>query len=235
MKSIKTKDAYNNWAKTYDTVVNKTRDLDAEAIRDVLDNVEVKNIIEIGCGTGKNTVWLKDKCKKLKAVDFSKEMLALAKEKITDKKVVFKQADINEKWTFGKADLITCSLVLEHIKDIDYVFEQAAESLNKKGQFFVCEYHPYRQLQGKGAKFEHDGKELALEYFVHHLSEFYKVAQDNGFECLRFQEWFDPEDRKGVPRLVSFLFQKTSLLERLEAEREEWRRIRSIPFMGYHL
>jgi ubiquinone/menaquinone biosynthesis C-methylase UbiE len=208
MKKFTTKDAYNAWAKTYDSVENKTRDLDAEALKTVLKNIKTNTILEIGCGTGKNTMWLKNQCEKLIAVDFSKEMLSIAKDKITDNNVVFKQADITKKWTFGKANLITCNLILEHIENIDFIFQQAAKSLNKKGLFFVCEYHPFRQYQGKGARFEQEGKELLLEYFVHHTSDFTEGAKRNGFIINDLQEWFDDRDRERMPRLVSLLCQK---------------------------
>lgn len=208
MKNIKTKAAYNSWAKTYDTVINKTRDLDAIVSQSVLLDIRAKKMIELGCGTGKNTPFFLTKCEELTAVDFSKEMLALAKEKITDDKVRFKQADITKKWTFGKAQLITCNLILEHIEDINFTFEQAAKSLNKKGYFFICEYHSFRQYQGKGAKFEQNGEELAVEYFVHHISDFCEAAKRNGFILNDLQEWFDEGDRTQMPRLISFLFQK---------------------------
>ncbi len=203
-----TKDAYNNWAKTYDTAINKTRDLEAVAIRSVLEGIEVDRIIEIGCGTGKNTQWLSGKCQYLTAVDFSQEMLQLAKNKITETNVQFQQADITTPWTFEKAGLITCSLVLEHIENIAVVFEQAKTHLNNAGLFFVCELHPYKQLQGSRAKFEQDGNLLHLEYFIHHISDFFETARQNDFICEDLQEWFDTGDRTQTPRLVSYLFRK---------------------------
>jgi ubiquinone/menaquinone biosynthesis C-methylase UbiE len=213
MKNIKTKVAYNHWAKTYDTVDNKTRDLDAIVIKNKLAEIKAKTIIELGCGTGKNTAFLSAKCDKLIAVDFSKEMLLIAKNKIknadkNDHKIAFKQADITKKWTFGKADLITCNLILEHIENLDFTFQQAAKTLKKRGLFFICEYHSFRQYQGKGARFEKDGKELAVEYFVHHISDFCEAAKRNGFILNDLQEWFDDDDRTQIPRLTSFLFQK---------------------------
>ncbi len=209
MKKIKTKNAYNNWAETYDAVSNKTRDLDAEVIRNILADFNVETTIEIGCGTGKNTEFLVNKtAKKLIAVDFSKEMLSIAKDKNKDEKIMFKQADITKKWTFGKAQLITCNLILEHIENIDFVFQQAAKSLHKKGHFFICEYHTFRQYQGKGARFEQDGQTFLLEYFVHHISDFTEAAKRNGFILNDLQEWFDDNVRTETPRLASFLFQK---------------------------
>ncbi len=108
---MQTQDAYNNWAKNYDTVVNPTRDLEAKAIRISLEHETPDHLVEIGCGTGKNTQWLVNKCIQLTAVDFSPEMLKIANEKITDERVQFKQADITKQWTFDRANFITCSLV----------------------------------------------------------------------------------------------------------------------------
>ncbi len=205
---MQTKDAYNNWAETYDNVNNLTRDLEAKVIRTLLEPIKAERILEIGCGTGKNTQLLAGRCQQLIAVDFSEEMMQVAKEKIKDDKVQFLQADITKPWNFGKADLITSSLVLEHIEDLSFIFQQAAHTLNDGGLFYICELHPYKQLQGSRAKFEKDGNILHLEYFVHHVSEYFNAAMQNGFVCDHLHEWFDTDDRSQTPRLVSFIFRK---------------------------
>lgn len=205
---METRDAYNRWAKTYDTVINKTRDLEARAIRTVLNDFNGHHIIEIGCGTGKNTEWLAEHCGTLTALDFSEEMLNKARGKINDPKVLFKSADITKAWEQPPADLIACSLVLEHIEDIDFIFRQAAFNLNKGGKFYICELHPYKQLQGSRARFEESGDTLHLEYFIHHISEYMACAINNGFTCSSLLEWFDHDDLTEIPRLVSYLFDK---------------------------
>lgn len=205
---METRDAYNRWARTYDAVINKTRDLEVKAIRTVLNGLDCHHIIEIGCGTGKNTAWLAEHCRSLTAVDFSEEMLKQARVKITDPKVLFKYADITKTWGHPPADLIACSLVLEHIEDIDFIFRQAALNLTKGGQFYICELHPYKQLQGSRARFEESGDTFHLEYFIHHISEYMACATKNGFSCSSLLEWFDHEGQAEIPRLVSYLFDK---------------------------
>ena len=49
---------YDRWSTTYDTVENKTRDLEKQACRTVLGDLRFKRVLELGAGTGKNTVWL---------------------------------------------------------------------------------------------------------------------------------------------------------------------------------
>ncbi len=51
--------AFNAWADQYDTNGNKTRDLDAFVTKSVLKRYKFANVIELGCGTEKNTnYWL---------------------------------------------------------------------------------------------------------------------------------------------------------------------------------
>src|SRR5690349_1794980 len=118
---MNTQQAYNVWAAQYDTNDNKTRDLEAKALRNTLSTVPFKTCLEIGCGTGKNTVWFIEKAMHVTAVDLSEEMLAKAKEKVSSGKVEFVQGDITKSWSFtGKLyDLVSFSLVLEHIEDLE--------------------------------------------------------------------------------------------------------------------
>jgi len=64
--------AYNNWAQQYDTNKNLTRDLEAKALRATLSKIHFANVLEPGCGTGKNSEWLITRAKKVVAVDFQK-------------------------------------------------------------------------------------------------------------------------------------------------------------------
>lgn len=207
---MNTRDAYNRWAETYDVVENKTRDLEAHALQKVLSNHRFEQTIELGCGTGKNTERLGGISKHLVAVDFSEEMLAKAKAKIGLPNVQFVQADITKPWTFEKdfADLLTCSLILEHIEDLDHVFHQAVSVLKSNGLFYVCELHPFKQYSGSKARFETGNGVLELECFVHHVSDYFNTAINAGFTCVDLHEWFDNNDRNGLPRLISFLFKK---------------------------
>jgi malonyl-CoA O-methyltransferase len=65
------RDAYNSWAATYDIDRNLTRDLDAQITREVLAGSRYSLILEIGCGTGKNTQLLAEIGENVTALDFS--------------------------------------------------------------------------------------------------------------------------------------------------------------------
>jgi ubiquinone/menaquinone biosynthesis C-methylase UbiE len=203
-----TQKAYDQWSSTYDSIANKSRDLELVAGKEMLTVADFTKVLEIGCGTGKNTSWLVDKTKDLLAVDFSEGMLAVATRKINSAHVNFQQADITKQWNFKKVSLIVCSLVLEHIENIDFIFEQASKTLDDNGCFYICELHPYKQLEGSRAKFEQGNELVELEYFIHHITDFFSAALKNGMHCIGLKEWFDGNDKTTTPRLVSFLFQK---------------------------
>ncbi|MBC6988347.1 class I SAM-dependent methyltransferase [Hymenobacter sp. BT491] len=202
--------AYNSWAATYDAVLNKTRDIEALAIRSVVPPGAFAEAIEIGCGTGKNTEWLASCAAHVTAVDFSAEMLSKAKAKLALPNVDFQQADITNAWAFAStpANLITCSLILEHIENLDFVFQQASEALAAGGLFYVGELHPFKQYQGSKARFDTAHGVRELECYVHHISDYMESARHHGLRCVAVQEWFDDGDRATTPRVVSFVFQK---------------------------
>ncbi len=202
--------AYNSWSVIYDTNQNKTRDLEAVALKHILTDKTFENILEIGCGTGKNTEWLHKKTKNLVGIDFSEDMLDKAKQKISNENVQFVRADIRENWLFENEifDLVTCSLVLEHIEDLNRIFKQIQRVLTQNGLFYIGELHPFKQYMGTKAEFETEGGIYQLTCFTHHISEFYKAASENGFECIDINEWFDNEERGGVPRILTMVFKK---------------------------
>ncbi|RNI22013.1 class I SAM-dependent DNA methyltransferase [Rufibacter latericius] len=207
---MNTQQAYNTWAQQYDTNQNRTRDLEAQALRTVLASLSFGRCLEIGCGTGKNTSFLAQKAQEVTAVDLSEEMLAKAKEKITAPHVQFTQADITKDWTFGNGlyDLVTFSLVLEHIQQLDHIFEQASQSLLPGGHVYLGELHPFKQYTGTKARFDTEAGRQEVECFVHPVSEFTQTAKRHGLNLVDLNEFFDDGNTTSPPRILTLLFQK---------------------------
>lgn len=201
--------AYNSWAESYNEMKNKTRDLEEQVDRQPL-TWSYKTIVELGCGTGKNTAGLLEKCDSMIALDFSEEMLTKTRKKINSSKFSFRKQDLTENWELPKAsvDLLTCSLVLEHIKDLNGIFKKASKLLKHGGKFYISEFHPFKQYSGSKARFDNGNGLQELEVCIHHISDYTNAALKHGFKLQNFEEFFDDDDKKNVPRLVSFLFQK---------------------------
>ena len=202
--------AYNSCAEQYDTNENKTRDLDIKATIETLSKYKFKYVLELGCGTGKNTGWLLNNAEQVIGLDFSQKMLNIAKEKTTDSSVEFKRADLNKDWEIENqfADLVTSSLTLEHIDDLNHIFNQANQKLKGNGIFFISELHPFKQYAGSKAKFETENGIEELKVFIHHISDYVESAESNHFKLLEINEWFDDNSEKEIPRLISFVFRK---------------------------
>ena len=202
--------AYNIWASQYDSNLNLTRDLDKKCTIETLKNLDFKNVLELGCGTGKNTEWLLNKAERIIGLDFSQEMLHKAKAKIFDKRVIFKKADLTKYWEIENnfVDLITASLTLEHIKNLGHIFSQANLKLKKNGLFFISELHPFKQYSGSKAKYETENGIKELEVYIHDISEYIDTAKNNGFQLIELKEWFDESSENEIPRLISFVFKK---------------------------
>ena len=201
---------YNIWVDQYDINENKTRDLDKKVTIKTLSNYNFDSVLELGCGTGKNTEWLLNKADQIIGLDFSQGMLDKAIRKITSNKVKFKKADLNQNWDIRNnfADLITCSLTLEHIKNLDFIFAQAYLKIKPNGKFFICELHPFKQYLGSKAKYETDNGIKELEVYAHHISEYLDFAKKNKFKLVELNEWFDDLMDEEIPRLISFVFEK---------------------------
>jgi len=205
------KTAYNIWAEIYDTNKNRTRDLEANALQKVLQNLSFLNCLEIGCGTGKNTEWLVSKAENILAIDLSDQMLAKAKAKINSDKVVFLQADINEKWDFAgmaQFDLVTFSLVLEHIEDLDHIFQELSRAVKPNGHVYIGELHPFKQYGGSKARFETEEGLQVVTCYTHHISEFTGAAKKFGFAIEALDEFFDDNDKSQIPRILTLLLKK---------------------------
>ena len=205
-------DSYNEWSEIYDSNENLTRDLDEKVTRETLANLRFKSILEIGCGTGKNTGFLAQLGEKVHALDFSQGMIEKAQEKVKAGNVRFEIADLTQTWNCETAayDLVICNLVLEHIQNLSHIFSEAARVLEIGGKFFVNELHPFRQYRGTKARFEQGSSIIEVEAFVHHISDFTNAASANRLRSITFNEYWHEADQGKPPRLASFIFQRES-------------------------
>jgi malonyl-CoA O-methyltransferase len=202
--------AYNDWSSTYDSDENLTRDLDQRVTENLLGARQFDSILEIGCGTGKNTELLVKIAEHVRAVDFSPGMIDRAKQKVQAENVDFSIMDITQPWELvdSSFDLIVCNLVLEHIEDLHAVFAEAARTLRPRGNFFVNELHPFRQYDGKKARFYREGEKIEVDAYVHHISDFLRAATQSRLALITIEEYWHEADQGKLPRILSLLFER---------------------------
>ncbi|HMC55549.1 MAG TPA: class I SAM-dependent methyltransferase [Gemmatimonadaceae bacterium] len=204
--------AYDQWSATYDADKNTTRDLDAAVLRRTPLALEGKDVLELGCGTGKNTAYLASTAKTVYALDFSEGMIARAHERLTTSNVRFIRHDVRDLWPLeaSSVDLVVGNLILEHVHDLAPVYFEAARVLRTGGQFFICELHPYRQLLGAQAQFVDPGSGETIKVTAHNhtIAEYVNGGVEAGFLVRALNEWTEETaPPEAPPRLISLLFE----------------------------
>ncbi len=206
--------AYDDWAASYDADHNATRDLDAAVVRGAQLHIAGADVLELGCGTGKNTAWLAAHARSVLALDFSAGMLARAREQVTATSVRFVQHDLRSSWPAPdeSADLVLGNLVLEHIQHLTPIYAEALRVLRPGGRLWLCELHPERQRRGSQAQFtdKATGAIIRVPAFRHTASEYVNGGIDAGLALLSLREWLEEgAAREAPPRLLSVLFRKS--------------------------
>ena len=206
--------AYDQWSAQYDRDRNATRDLDALVVREAPLRLSGQRVLELGCGTGKNSVWLASEARELIALDFSPGMLAVARERVGAAHARFIEHDIREPWPVEtvSVDVVVGNLVLEHVQDLTAVYAEAARVLRSGGQLFLCELHPQRQLLGGQAHFVDaaTSETISVPAFRHTTSEYVNDGLAAGFVLRHLGEHLEQDAPSGAPpRLISLLMERS--------------------------
>ncbi|ETW94045.1 MAG: hypothetical protein ETSY1_36570 [Candidatus Entotheonella factor] len=202
--------AYNEWVYQYDTNENSTRDLNAEVLRQQPLALAGKRVLEIGCGTGLNTIWLAHQAQRVVGVDISQGMLRQAHRRLSASSVSLLQVDITKPWPLNQPfDVIVANLVLEHVQHLGHIFGEAHRLLRPGGLLYIGELHPYKQLQGGQARYHNaeTGQDVLVPAFLHPVSDYTNQGIEAGFTLRRMGEWHSASDT--VPRLLTLLFERT--------------------------
>lgn len=204
--------AYDRWSASYDAARNTTRDLDGRVLRDARLPLAGARVLEIGCGTGRNTVFLAAQAREVVALDFSEGMLAQARTRCAGLPVRFAAQDLRTRWPVGDAtiDVAVTDLVLEHIEDLAPIYAEAARVLRPGGVFFVSELHPAMQRAGKQANFTDPatGTEHRIPAYRHDVAAFVNGGIGAGLVLRRLDEWRLGAD-DDHPRLLTLEFTKS--------------------------
>ncbi len=184
-------------------------------------NLPGMKLLDLGCGPG---IHIKEYLKRgadCYGVDFSKEMIRLAKKRCP--KAKFDVSDIGKlKFGENEFDIVTASLVLDHIKDLKIIIKEIKRVLKRKGLFIFSVPHPISNL-----KMDPDNEDNGLKNYFSKKEFYFKIAgsEKKFVDYPRiFEDYFDllipkgfqlrklvenrpkREWKKKYPRLNSFYF-----------------------------
>lgn len=187
---------YDRWADIYDTYVNSTVAVDDLYFPMLWADVRDKDVLDIGCGTGRHTVRLARQGNRVTALDLSPGMLTKAREKLSGYDVRLMEADIMRgDIPLGMFDVAMTALVLEHIADLHTFFRHVSAHLKPGGTFYMSEIHPDRIAAGTQANFTtRDGQHIRLASFAHGAADIENAALAAGLQIAHQKDIFGGED-----------------------------------------
>jgi ubiquinone/menaquinone biosynthesis C-methylase UbiE len=135
---------FEQMANRYDTEERmELANVIVKAVRPELRNSKSKSLIDYGSGTGLISLELWDLVDSILLVDSSKQMLEVAKAKISHKgisnsKVLY--SDFTQETPELKADIVLMSLVLLHIPDTKKILQELFNILNDGGKLIIIDF-----------------------------------------------------------------------------------------------
>lgn len=136
--------AFAAWARVYDTQANPLLALEERFLRRLLPAVDGKDILDVGCGTGR---WLKHlehlgSPRSLCGIDSSDEMLAVARCKSLACSTLLPAQLPLLPLPSDSIDLAIALFVLSYVTDLDTCALELARVLRQSGELFVADMHP---------------------------------------------------------------------------------------------
>lgn len=137
------KDNFGRYAHLYDKYSSVQAKIAAELIEKITPN-GLRDILELGCGTGNFTRLLRNRFEqaRLKALDISPEMIAVCREKLSEKGLEFIIADAEELELDERFDLITSNATFQWFLDLEGTLAKYAGCLSKGGVIIFSTFGP---------------------------------------------------------------------------------------------
>ena len=142
-RSLTSTEIYALWSQVYDEQPNPMLSLEHRVLGALLPDVENRDVLDLGCGTGRWLATLSNKSPaSLVGLDISPQMLQQAALKLGPRAKLLQGDCSNANLRPGSADLVLASFVLSHLQDPKRLFVQIARTLRSGGTAFVSDLHP---------------------------------------------------------------------------------------------
>jgi ubiquinone/menaquinone biosynthesis C-methylase UbiE len=182
-------EGYAAWAPRYDGP-NPAVEAETPVVREILARSPRGTALDAACGTGRHAEHLRSLGYDVVGVDATEAMLRVARAKVPD--ATFRQGHLQAlPVDDASVDVVTCSLALTHVEDLDPVVAEFARVLRPGGWAVLADIHPVVSTFGGAAIFPGDGDGLELPYvpnLVHQAGEYVQAAVAAGLEVAECHE-----------------------------------------------
>ena len=183
-------EAYDRWSGFYDTYDNPMVFGAGHVVRALAGGVCGRDVVEFGCGTGRNLALLKRAgAASLTGCDFSEGMLAQAR--LRDAAFVLLRQDmmLPAPLPDSSADLVLFSLALEHVEEMEAPLGEVKRLMRPQARLAIVEIHPFLSLSGVAAHFEEGGELVQMPTFAHTFAEYLNVFSRLDLCVAACREW----------------------------------------------
>ena len=194
-----TTEGYNRWAATYDDAGNPMVGLDSRNLPPLIGDVAGLNVADLGCGTGRNAIWMAQAGAQVTGLDASPGMLGVAARRSQGLDIHYLLADLAAGLPLRdcRFDLAVSSLVLEHLARLDGFFSEARRICRPGARFVVSAMHPDMFRQGVQARFDDPstGRKTVMESHDHSIDTIAQMAGAVGWHLDHVEE-VKPDTRR---------------------------------------
>lgn len=184
---------YDRWSEIYDAENNPLILLEQPRVRALLEHARGLDVVDLGCGTGRHTLWLAGRGARVTAVDFSDGMVARARAKPGWEGVHFIRHDLTRPplpLPDASFDRVLSALVLDHIGDLLALLRECRRICRPHGSIILSTVHPAMMLRGIRAHFTDPatGRDVCPASVANQLSDYVLAALRAGLRIEQMEE-----------------------------------------------
>ncbi len=189
---VASQEGYDHWSSFYDTDDIPLSLLEEPVVDRDLGDVYGLKILELGCGTGRQTVRLATKGARVIAIDNSNGMLERAVSKKVNT-IEFLKHDLNNPLPLETQsfDRVVSFLVLEHITNLETFFCQCRRICKPDGFLFFTTMHPAMLLKDVQARFidPKSGERIYPKSYPYKVSDYLNAAVKAELKLVKMGEY----------------------------------------------
>ena len=185
-------EGYAGWAAVYGTQEQMLFQLEEKTLKPLFGDLRNKAVLDIGCGTGRYSIYFARNGAEVTGVDLTPEMIAVARRKAIESNldidfIISDVLDVDLK--LNEFDLIFSSLAVTHIRNLSALFGKLQSVLRQNGRIWISEIHPILKMLGANVGYVNGDEFLEIPHYIHRASDFCIAAAENDLEIERLLEF----------------------------------------------
>jgi SAM-dependent methyltransferase len=195
---VSAREGYKLWAATYDDDPNPLLALEERGLHPMLPDLRCKDVLDIGCGTGRLLgALLRRGARSVVGIDSSAEMIDRAATKPWVRNRVLLADCLALPFRPQVADFIVCSFTVGHVLNTQALACELGRVARPQADVFVTDMHPEAQSKGWRCAFRCEDRTVEISSFARTREDLRESFEPEGFKLvqscdLRFGE---PERR----------------------------------------